>query len=81
MTGPKRLRLGALVLCVERYEPPRLWRVVGVEGEDAAAAAYAEAQQFLAGRVVRQGDLLAWCEKRLSLRELAAGSWGERRRR
>ena len=64
--APRRLRLGAVVLCLVPCEPPRLWRVVGVEGEDAAA------EVLLCGSVVTERDLRAALAGRLSLAQLAA---------
>ncbi len=64
--SPRRLRLGALVLLLESCEPPRLWRVCGIEGEDAAA------EVLLVGQTVTQRDLQAAVAGRLSVVQLAA---------
>ena len=66
-TEPRRLRLGALVLLLQPCEPPRLWRVCGVEGEDAAA------DVLLCGQVVTERDLRAALSGRLTI--VAANAW------
>lgn len=71
MSDPRRLRLGAVVLLLAVCEPPRLWRVVGVEGEDDAAATV-----LLAGCVVTEADLRAALAGRLSVVQLAARATG-----
>lgn len=67
---PRRLRLGALVLCLVPVESPRLWRVVAIEGEDAAA------EHWLAGQVFAQTDLAAWKAGQLSVIGLGARRTG-----
>ena len=67
---PRRLRLGALVLLLAPCEPPRLWRVCGVEGEDDQACAFGE--KALAGRVLTQDELKRALAEGWPLTRLAA---------
>ncbi len=64
---PRRLRLGTLVLLLEPYPPPRLWRVCGVEGDTDAAA-----EVLLCGQVVTEASLRAALAGRLTIVQLAA---------
>ena len=60
--SPRRLRLCGVLLVLAPVTPPRLWRVVAVEGEDEQACAFGEkagrlSVVQLAARYVRlEGD-------------------------